>query len=535
MSGTWNHKIFLAATFITITFISFLIHRQFTQVTPAKVSLSEVTTNAEVESRGSIILSEDELLILNKVSQWIHTAPLININSTSSAKNSKAVIINPRQKYCTGDKLIIQIDMFDYLGNRKTYGGDFIKPRIYNPTLKAGASGLVEDFNNGTYHVHFTLFWQGKVYISLFLYHSSEIVSALWRARDNDYGLIRFVGTYVNRNQSAKSQCGFKLPSGEVCEYSAVKGESFYCIKQDNFHCGTLNTLQSFNQPVTFLSNMEKMLLSRKKESINIQGGSEHINVSACAEPASSNLSTCTAGMKSPFPSGFVLQNKWKPVFCNMIDFATQDQMSACLKDKMVYFFGDSTVRQWFDYLAKNLKGFKNFNLHRAGLHSKLFAANDQMNTLLLFKKHSHPFVATRFYVVKDDSYLSNEIDQLAGGPYHVLVISFGQHFRPFPIHLFIRRAINIRRAVERLFLRSPDTKVIIKAENTREIHQDAERFSDFHGYIQYLIVNEVFKDLPVAIVDAWDMTIAFNSYHVHPPEPVVKNQIHMFLSYICS
>ncbi|XP_073537662.1 NXPE family member 1-like [Phyllobates terribilis] len=505
------------------------------QLSSAMVYLLKKTLNSEVKPSCGLISLEEEI-VFKKMAQRINTVSLNDTKFASCAKKSKAIIFNPRMKYCTGDKLIIQIDMFDYFCNRKTYGGDFLKPRIYNPALNAGASGVVEDFNNGTYHVHFTLFWEGKVYISLLLYHSSEAVSAIWRARDNNYDFITFVGTFTNISQSIKSKCAFKLDSvKEVCEYSRPEKdlEPFYCIKQDNFHCESLSLLQSFNQDVSFLRSTERPLFKRENVAINVQGNFDYINVSTCAELSPLNLSSCKFGMESPFPSGFVLQNKWRPVFCKIPDFTTEE-MSTCLKDKIVYFLGDSTVRQWFEYLTKQLKGLKNFNLHRPGLSSKLFAADDSKNILMYFKKHSHPFVAMHFYTVKDDAYLSDEIDHIAGGPHHVIVISIGQHFRPFPLQLFIRRAINIRNALKRLFLRSPDTKVIIKAENTREI-LNAERFSDFHGYIQYLIIKEVFSDLHVAIIDAWDMTIAFNTKNVHPPEHVVRNQINMFLSYICS
>ncbi|KAM3923000.1 NXPE family member 1-like [Leptodactylus fuscus] len=507
------------------------------EVSPAKVPLPKQILNSKVKPINRIILSEDERLVLNRISQMIHTVTIKDTHFASSAKKSRAIILNPKEKYCSGDKLIIQIDMFDYLGNRKTYGGDFILARIFDPTLKAGTSGLVEDFKNGTYYVHFTLFWEGKVYISLLLYHSSEAASALWRARDNDYGLIYFAGTFVNRNKSVKSECGFKLNTvKEVCEYKSIKDhESFYCIKQDNFDCGTLSILQSNNRADTFLRSIEKPLFERENRSIDIQGDFEYINVSTCTAPPVPVLRNCTIGMQYPFPSGYVLQNKWRPVFCNIPNITTQDQMYACMKDKMVYLYGDSTVRQWFDYLANALKGLKTFNLHRPGLSSKLFAADYKKNILMFYKKHSHPYVASNFYFVKDDSYITNDIDGLAGGSDYVVVISLGQHFRPFPIQLFIRRVFNVHKAVERLLLRSPDTKVIIKVENTRELNVDAERFSDFHGYIQTLILKEVFKDLPVGTVDAWDMTIAFNSYSVHPSATVVGSQISMFLSYICS
>ncbi|XP_056403630.1 NXPE family member 4-like [Hyla sarda] len=529
MSRTWKHKTFMAITVITIIFICLLIHRHTIQVSPSIVYSHELNPNSEVKSSSRIILSEDESLILNKISGWIHTGSLNNIRFASSAKNSKATILNPRKKYCTGDKLTIQIDMFDHLGNRKTYGGDFIRSRIFNPILNAGASGVVEDFNNGTYHVHFTLFWKGKVYISLLLYHSSEAVSALWKARDNDYGLISFVGTFVNRNQSSRSPCGFKRDSVEdVCEYRPVKGnESFYCIKQENFDCGSLTTVQTSNRKVTFLRNTEKPLFKRENIAVAIKGDYNDINVWTCTALTSSNLKTCAIGMESTLPSGFVLQKRWRPVFCNF-QAMTQEQMYACLKNKRVHFFGDSTMRQWIEYLERKLPGLKTFKFPH-------MAVDDKNNILLFFYSHSHPFVTARTHFVKGSLHMSDEIDHIAGGPNYVLVISLGQHFRPFPIQLFIRRVMNVHRAVERLLLRSPDTKVIIKAENTREIHMDVERFSDFHGYIQYLIVREAFKDLPVATVDAWDMTIAFNSYNVHPLELVIRNQINMFLSYICS
>ncbi|XP_075071467.1 NXPE family member 4-like [Mixophyes fleayi] len=459
-----------------------------------------------------------------------------HFNKSTSARNCRAIIINPKEKYCIGDILIVRIDMFDHLGIKKIYGGDFIKARIFTPSLNAGASGRVEDFNNGSYHVHFTLFWEGRVYISLILYHPSEGVSALWKARNQDYGLISFSGTFVNGSQQVKSECGFKLNSEKnVCEYrNEDDNESFYCDKPASVNCKSLIYLQSFNKDLSFLSELEKPLFKRENIAVEIPTNFKDIDVSICTVPSPSPLDQCKIGMESPFPSGFVLHNKWRPVFCNFNNFTTHEQMYACLNDKMIYLMGDSTLQQWFLHLLQTFKGLRNFPLYRTGLESMLMAVDQERNIKLQWKKHSHPIVASHFYLVKDDAYTNEEIDRLAGGPHYVIVICLGQHFRPFPIKLFIRRLINVQKAVKRLFIRSPETKVIIKAENTREISRDTERFSDFHGYIQYLIVKDIFRDLRVAVVDAWDITIAYNTNDVLPPENVVKNQIDMFLTYIC-
>lgn len=174
------------------------------------------------------------------------------------------------------------------------------------------------------------------------------------------------------------------------------------------------------------------------------------------------------------------------------------------------------------------------FDHHGTGMFQTHVLLDVKRHILVQWKKHGHPFVTKKLFSVKDDNYIPREIDQVAGDSRTAIVITVGQHFRPFPINIFIRRAINIRKAIERLFLRSPETKVIIKTENIREVNENAEIFSDFHGNIQNLILRNIFRDLNVGIIDAWDMTIAYGSEDVHPSTSVVESQVAMFLNYIC-
>lgn len=64
----------------------------------------------------------------------------------------------------------------------------------------------------------------------------------------------------------------------------------------------------------------------------------------------------CKIGMVSPNPSGFRLRDTWRPLFCNLSSFPSTDHVNSCLKDKMIYLMGDSTLRQWFLYLVNMLK-----------------------------------------------------------------------------------------------------------------------------------------------------------------------------------
>ncbi|XP_029429175.1 NXPE family member 1-like [Rhinatrema bivittatum] len=530
-------------TFMTIL-ISYSFHRNFRKGHLSVWNLLVNKTEQGQKKETSPIIPQFRLTetdeqvnaIFNRIDQMVPKVTFTHMDNTTSAKKSRATLLNPKDKFCTGDPLIVQLDMYDHLGNRKKYGGDFLRARIYSAELKAAASGRIEDLSNGSYLVHFILFWEGRVQFSLLLNHPSEGVSALWKARNEGYDNIDFTATFDNGKSKVTTQCNFYLSTDqELCEYLESRdGDYFYCVKPPGLPCSALINMQSHNRDHSYLNALEKSLITRSNIGIEIPRSFPYVDVSPCAKSTILMKEKCKTGMDSPFPSGFSLQNVWNPVFCRKPTLETPDQIAACLKGKMMYLMGDSTLRQWILYLPKIEKSLKYFDLHRTGLESKLLAIDLNNNLLIQWKKHGHPYVASREYTVKDNAYLSREIDMLGGGPHTVIVISLGQHFRPFPLRMFIKRVLGVRKAIERLFMRSADTKVIIKSENTREMTIDMERFSDFHGYTQYLVVKEIFRDLNIGVVDAWDITTAYASNNVHPDEDVVRSQVYMFLSYIC-
>ncbi|KAG2455724.1 NXPE2 protein, partial [Polypterus senegalus] len=177
----------------------------------------------------------------------------------------------------------------------------------------------------------------------------------------------------------------------------------------------------------------------------------------------------------------------------------------------------------------KYLKTTENFKSR-----APMLAVDEQRNITVDWRKHGHPWITAYLNVIKECNYVSREVDKIAGGENIIVVITVGQHFRPFPLELHIRRLLNIRKAIERLKARSPKTRVFIKLENVRELTSDTLRFSNWHGYIQNLAQREVFHGLNVTILDAWDMTVADNTKNVHPPQHVVHSQVALFLSYLC-
>ncbi|CAO2635195.1 NXPE family member 4 [Lemmus lemmus] len=483
-----------------------------------------------------VSLKETELRVqevLEKLDQQIPPRPFTHLNTTTSATHSTATILDPRDTYCTGDQLDVLLEAKDYSGRRKEYGGDFLRARISSPALKAGASGKVTDFNNGTYLVSFTLFWEGPVALSILLMHPSEGVSALWRARNQGYDRIVFTGLFVSGTSQVRTDCALVLnTSAELCQYlDAQDQEAFYCVKPPNVPCAALTHMHSKNKEVSYLRQQERSLFERSNIGVEIMGKPNVISVSKCnTEEALPAKERCKLGMVPAIPSGHVWKNTWNPASCSLASIKMKD----CLRGKFIHLMGDSTIRQWMEYFKSKINTLRSVDLHETGKLQHQLAVDLDEKINIQWQKHGYPLIGSLVYSVKEIENIARIIDRTGGEKNTVIVISLGQHFRPFPIDVFIRRALNVHRALQRLLLRSPDTVVVLKTENTREMTSDVERLSDFHGYTQYLALKDIFQGLNVGVIDAWDMTIAYGTNDVHPPQHVVGSQINIFLNYIC-
>ncbi|XP_029429387.1 NXPE family member 4-like isoform X2 [Rhinatrema bivittatum] len=539
--GTMRYTTLVALVATVITLLSFMYHRNLVKLPTFRffhenctdhLNNSELSTAKMNPTKMELKIKE----ILNKIDQLIPKVTYTHMDNTTSAKKSRATLLNPKDRYCIGDPLTIQLDMYDYLGIRKKYGGDFITARIYSPELKAGASGRIEDLNNGSYLVHFTLLWEGRVQFSLLLNHPSEAVSALWKAKNGGYKHVYHTGKFTNGTHEEQTECGFQVEtSKELCGYLEQRDEEFfYCVKPTHLSCGALTELMRQFTQNTYLSELEKSLLVRSNVRLEITQTFTTVDVIHCNKNDTFVKEKCRTGFKVHFPGGHFLQNVWNPLFCTMSSYKTMDDINSCLKGKQLYLIGDSTMLQWMTYLMDTVKTLKYFNLYGSGWAMTRLALDMDRNIKIQWKKHGNPFVVKGFLTFKEDAYITQQIDAIAGNKYTAIAFTMGMHFRPFPLHIFIRRVINIRKAVERLLHRSPDTKVVIKTENTSVMKKDYEMLSDFHGYIQYSVLNYIFQDLNVGVVDAWDMTVAYASNDIHPSREVIENEVNMFLTYIC-
>ncbi|XP_018413237.1 PREDICTED: NXPE family member 3-like [Nanorana parkeri] len=245
-----------------------------------------------------------------------------------------------------------------------------------------------------------------------------------------------------------------------------------------------------------------------------------------------SNLPPCRPGLESPRPTGFYYMNTWISLTCSVIHFSLPAQALACLKGKDIHMFGDSTLRQWFEYLEKFIPSLKRIDLHVTYLPGPLLAVEPNAGLALRYRAHGLP-LKTGKTMVADLHYEAASLAGIGGGPQTIIVITLWAHFTTYPVMVYLERLERVRQAVESLLFRSPQTTVIVKSANTGSRTVD---ISDWLSLQLDILLRAVFKGMAVSIIDVWDMTSChYLPNDIHPGQEVIKNEVDLLLSYICS
>lgn len=174
-------------------------------------------------------------------------------------------------------------------------------------------------------------------------------------------------------------------------------------------------------------------------------------------------------------------------------------------------------------------------------MHSKKqvgpFMALDYANNVMVTYRCHGPPIRFASVPASELRYVANELDGLLGGANTVVVIGIWSHFSTFPIQVYIRRLLSIRGAVERLLDRAPDTLVVVRTANPKELTlYETLTNSDWYSLRQDKALRAVFRGLKVRLVDAWEMSLAHELPHnLHPQPPIVENMIDVLLSYVCA
>ncbi|XP_020504420.1 NXPE family member 3 [Labrus bergylta] len=466
------------------------------------------------------------------------------LRQTSDPVHSLFTILPTREgrAWHVGDQLEVLVQMHDFQGRPKHYGGDFLLARLHTPELGAGVAGQVLDHKNGLYSALFPLLWLGSAQVEITMVHSSEAVAVLRRLREERPDRVFFKSLFRLGFLSETTLCNICLPPDQqpLCNYTDLyTGEPWYCYKPKMLSCDTRINHAKGGYLKHLITNREALLF---QSGVNLKvaihaSGADRINVLPRRKDEVGAESSSVKPDPTKFaPSGFYYADSWRPLGGTSVRrFNDSSAITQCLKNKVVNMYGDSTARQWFEYLTEFVPELKEFNLHSPKNVGPFMAVESTNNILLKYRCHGPPI---RFSTVTASElrYVSNELDGLAGGPDTVVVLSIWSHFSTFPVEVYIRRLRHIRRAVLRLLDRAPGTVVVIRSANLQALDQEVSLYnSDWFSLQLDDVLRAMFRGLNVQLVDAWQMSAAHHLPHaLHPPEVIVKNMIDVLLSHIC-
>ncbi|XP_073330118.1 NXPE family member 3-like [Pagrus major] len=470
------------------------------------------------------------------------SSPIV-LHQTSDPVHSLFTILPTKEgwEWHVGDQLEALVQMHDFQGRPKRYGGDFLLARLHSPELGAGVAGKVLDHRNGSYSALFPLLWVGSAQVEVTLVHSSEAVAVLRRLREERPDRVFFKSLFRSGSLSETTVCNMCLPPDQkpLCNYTDLyTGEPWYCYKPKVLGCDTRINHAKGGYMKQLLTNKEAPLF---QSGVNIKvhihaSGPDRINVLPPRKDRAEVESSVKPEAIQLAPSGYYYKDSWRPLNgVTMRQFNESSAITQCLKNKVIYMHGDSTVRQWFEYLPAFVPELKHFNLHSPKKVGPYMAVDSTHNILLKYRCHGPPI---RFSTVKASEmrYISNELDGLSGGPNTIVVLSIWAHFSTFPVEVYIRRLRHIRRALLRLLDRAPGTIIVIRSANLQALDQEVSLYSsDWYSLQVNEVLRAMFKGLNVLLVDAWQMTLAHHFPHaLHPPPAIIKNMIDMLLSYVC-
>ncbi|XP_023690819.2 NXPE family member 3 [Paramormyrops kingsleyae] len=493
-------------------------------------------------SSHGLVLSPEEAVeqehLLKSIAWPEPHLPVSSLHHSSSPSSSSFSILpleNDRE-WRVGDHLEVLVHMRDFRDRPKQHGGDFLLARLHSPELGAGVVGHVVDHENGLYSVLFWLPWAGKAHVEINLVHPSEAVQVLKRLREDNPDRVYFKSQFRFGPFSETTICNLclstQLPS---CNYTNHHtGEPWFCYKPKLLSCNSRVSHSKAGYLKHLITSREELFFQRL---VNLKvpipsSGLDSITVLKETEEKPNGA----ANLDIFKPAGFYYKEVWRPTNDVLLrQFDDTAAVTRCLEGKVLRIYGDSTVRQWFEYLTTALPDLKEFNLNSPKNVGPFLSVDSVHNILIEYRCHGPPI---RFSSVATNQlrYVADELEGVEGGSNTVVVLSIWSHFSTFPVEVYIRRLRSIRAAVLRLLDRAPGTLVVLRTANPQDLDTEVSLYnSDWFSLQLDAILRGMFYGLDVVLVDAWEMTLAHHLPHaLHPPPPIIKTMIDFLLSHIC-
>ncbi|XP_072179302.1 NXPE family member 3-like [Diadema setosum] len=293
---------------------------------------------------------------------------------------------------------------------------------------------------------------------------------------------------------------------------------------------------------VTWLFSSVQKKPIKAKEANKVKVSDKPAGNASASGCLNSQLLPCRVGLRSGSSSaaaGYFKGEQWFSNVCRLRSF-NADDANRCLRNKVVYFHGDSTMRQYYEYLIAKMPSTLKPNPPTKQSNWKVgpsMAESRTYNFSIHYRHHGYP-IRNNWTRASEVMYIADALDNLVATPDTVFVFTIWAHLTATNLSYYEDRVVGIRRAVERLHARSPHTLVLIKTANTRSHGNAMQSFisSDWYARELDMKLRETFRNYDkVAFIDQWSMALGYSSSdHIHPGPEIIEAGVSTLLSYMC-
>ena len=463
--------------------------------------------------------------------------------------------------------LHIKVDVYDGRGRSLSRGGDQIRIWGVDPTQQASLATEVIDLRNGSYLASLPLFWPGEIYIKVGLTYNREVLRSIsfikTAVRTTKFMAAGFFSDFGN----AATLCSTYafVPGGyeELCDLTDHNGGlPWYCGKPGNpalscNHWTHVADIQ-FVQPLP-LTHAEKIWMQWLDVSKNLRVVD---NFQLAHEPSNIQRGVPSVKVKPPppvskvkpkplcvhrnlrdtwldmSPRGFWLRQVWTPLACTMPALVAT-RVASCLTDTTVLLLGDSNLR----LALAILKDLTSCELDTGGevkpkWHRPMRCVNANTKTEIRWRTHAHPFHTGQqdWGDRRDQKAVHEYIDEVPNEGTFFIVVHLYLHFTTELLSVYRAHIRATRAAVDRLLLRNPLAKVIIRAPHAASQFWPTVYSTDSFAWALTKIIKEEFIGLydNVLFIQPWDMTVAAENVDSHPPDYINRAILNLMLSHLC-
>ncbi|XP_006821143.2 NXPE family member 3-like [Saccoglossus kowalevskii] len=512
-----------------------------------------------------VVHTDEDYELKQSDSEWNMSAAFEGSRGKTSAIKSNLVFLSDLNSIHRGDIITLQIHARDDNGRERVFGGDIWRVDIYNTKIKFASTCMnkIIDHDNGSYTAHVYAGKSGNMQLRVSLVAQREAVefvkSVVWPSEPR----ITWRGIFAKGDFNESSYC-FLMRNGvwkNKCEFPHAKAlgkTTFLCEPPTVLDCKDLiqvtNGPGPIEQEYVELRNLKtqerknKYLFKSVNSIMANVPGQIVIHGRKASDYELYSVPQCNADIQEPVSDGYWLGSIWHSLVCQDRQWNDVTEIQQCLRGKDVYFHGDSTMRQWYHKMLQ-MAGVKvdanNWRDKPESIPGQFVVSGDDPYAMMVtnvrddinFTFNCHAISRHRTHIpIHRFKFMADILDSMRTPKCnYVFVFSLWSHFHWWALDSYTERLVNIRKAVERLRKRCPNSIMAVKGAHYR----GGSPYLDVMYYNMNRIMKEIFKDQGIFFINIWDMNLSYSiakktPYSIHMPIDLIQQEVNMFLSHVC-